>query len=252
MRHVNPDSGSSTNRSWQAAGFLVRVHVVRLDAAPEHVAASFSLLSASERERAMRFHRAADRRRFVVARGRLRKLLGIELHCDPSTLGLRTGPYGKPQLDREFAHTDLQFNVSHSHDLCVIAFTRGRQLGVDVEIIRALPEMSELVAQNFSASEQAEYATLSPESRIIGFFNGWVRKEALLKAWGCGLNRRLDDFDVSLTPGLPAEIRRVGTRAGIDCGWQLRELPLLPGAVAAIAIEVRSEQSGLQLDITGL
>jgi 4'-phosphopantetheinyl transferase len=79
--------------------------------------------------------------------------------------------------------------------------TRGREVGVDIEEMRALDEMDALAQQVFSDVERQVYRALAPADRVAGFFTGWTRKEAFVKAHGDGLSRPLSSFDVALGPG---------------------------------------------------
>jgi len=214
-----------------ASALHFQVVVTRLDLAPEAVRACAALLSAAERQRAARFRFGRDRRRFVVARARLRELLAERLAVPPGAIELAYGKHGKPAL----AQYGLQFNVSHSGDVAAYAFARGCEIGIDIEEIRAVPEAGMIAAQTFSRGENEAYAALPPHEKIPGFFNCWTRKEAVVKAFGDGLSMPLDQFDVSLAPGEPARILRIGTAPGEEAGWRLDSLCPAPGLVAAVA-----------------
>jgi 4'-phosphopantetheinyl transferase len=214
-----------------ASALHFQVVVTRLDLAPEAVRAHAALLSAAERQRAVRFRLERDRRRFIVARARLRKLLAERLTAAPEAIELVCGKHGKPAL----AQGDLRFNVSHSGDVAAYAFARGCEIGIDIEEIRAVPEADAIAARTFSRGEHDAYAALPPHERVLGFLNCWTRKEAFVKALGKGLSISLDSFDVTLAPGEPAKILRVGTTPGKEAGWRLHSFLPAPGFVAAVA-----------------
>jgi len=205
-----------------------------VDAAAVRVLAQ--LLSDAERERAGRFIFDRDRRRFTVARARLRQILAARLHVEPQEVEFAYGPQGKPALARRFAASALTFNLSHSEDLAVYAIAGGGEVGVDVEAVRALRDADEIAARFFSRSENEAYLALAARDRPLGFFNCWTRKEAFINALGEGLSHPLDSFDVSLAPGEPARLLRVGDPQGEPCGWALHSFPPRPGFVGAIAL----------------
>ena len=89
----------------------------------------------------------------------------------------------------------------------------------------------------FSHGENEVYRSLEPCDKPLGFFNCWTRKEAFIKALGDGLSHPLDRFDVSLAPGEPARILRVGGTAGDHCGWTLHSLRPGPGLIGAIVVQ---------------
>jgi 4'-phosphopantetheinyl transferase len=217
----------------------VEVIVTRLVAGRAAVRASAALLAGAERRRACRFAFARQRGRFIVARARLRRLLGARLGVRPEVVELVYGAHGKPALAPRFAGADLHFNVAHCDDVVVYAFATGREIGVDIESVRPVPGGDAVAARFFSRREREAYRALQPGDRPLGFFNCWTRKEAFLKALGDGLSHPLDRFDVSLAPGEPARILRVDNTPGERCGWGLKSFSPAPGFVAAVVSETR-------------
>jgi 4'-phosphopantetheinyl transferase len=214
----------------------VDVFVTRLDVDIEVVQACASLLSDVELQRASRFAFARDRCRFIVGRARLRQLLGTRLGMRPQAVALAYGPHGKPALARHCAASNVRFNVAHAGDVAVYAFSHGREVGIDLEAIRAIPDADDIAAHFFSRREKAAYFALGPRDRLVGFFNCWTRKEAFVKALGGGLSYPLDRFDVSVSPREPAEIIRVDNTPGNRCGWRLESLFLGPGWASAVVV----------------
>ncbi|MGZ8849422.1 MAG: 4'-phosphopantetheinyl transferase family protein, partial [Thermoanaerobaculia bacterium] len=98
-------------------------------------------------------------------------------------------------------------------------------------------DADDIAARSFSRRENEAYQALDPRDRPLGFFNCWTRKEAFIKAVGDGLHHPLDRFDVSLAPGQPAKILRVGNTHGDDCGWRMESFSPAPGFVAAVVTE---------------
>jgi 4'-phosphopantetheinyl transferase len=90
------------------------------------------ILSADERARRARFRFDMDRRRYLVGRGILRLLVGHCLNVPTAETEFECGASGKPRV-RARVQTPLQFNVSHSGEVVLIALARGRALGIDVE-----------------------------------------------------------------------------------------------------------------------
>lgn len=215
----------------------LEVVITRLDLAPRGVSRAAALLSETEWQRARRFSFEGDRRRFIASRACLRQLLGQRLKVNPNTIELVCGSRGKPELGGHFAGSDIHFNVSHSSDVAAYAFATGREIGIDIEALRTINAADEIVNNCFSRCEQLEYHSLTLKDKPHGFFNGWTRKEAFIKATGNGLYQPFDSFDVSLTPGKPAEIRRVGLTPGEDCGWLLHSFTPVPGLIAALAVQ---------------
>jgi 4'-phosphopantetheinyl transferase len=132
----------------------------------------------------------------------------------------------------------LEFNLSHSRELALLAITRDRPVGVDVECLRVLSgDVLDLSDTQFSETECKALRALPPAERRTGFFRCWTRKEALIKASGEGLTRDLDSFDVDVGPGSESALLQIDGRFGQDAGWLLRDLPAPPGYAAAGALE---------------
>ncbi len=93
-------------------------------------------LSTDEKARANRFLFQPDRNHFIATRGILRELLGGYVNRVPERLEFDYAPQGKPSLRAELPETSVRFNVSHSHGMALLAFTVGRRVGVDLELVR--------------------------------------------------------------------------------------------------------------------
>jgi 4'-phosphopantetheinyl transferase len=213
----------------------IEVVAARLDAAPDAVRALSGWLSSTERARAARFRLDRDRRRYIVARARLRQHLALRLGMPPRSVRFVYGANGKPALARDAAAADWRFNVSHCRDVAVYALSLGSDVGVDLEAIHPLAEADEIAARFFSRRESEAYLALAPRDRPLGFFNCWTRKEAFLKALGDGHSLPLGHFDVSLAPGEPARLLRVRDAPDAPALWRLDSFSPAPGFIAALA-----------------
>ncbi len=214
------------------------VHVwgAALDLPAVRLASLNELLSPDERRRAGGFRFDVDRRRFIAARGLLRVILGHYLGMPPRQVTLTYGEQGKPQLAPSAAPADLSFNLAHSAGLAVYALRWGRPVGVDLEEVRSLPDLAELVAGTLSPREQAQLSGLPLEQQTEAFFKCWTRKEAYLKATGQGLAGDLSQVEVSLAPGEPARLISVNNDVLAAAQWTLHDLSLHPSYVACVAV----------------
>jgi 4'-phosphopantetheinyl transferase len=200
-------------------------------------------LTTDELARAGRFRFAKDRNQFIIGRGLLRVLLGRYLVRKPEQLRFRYSSYGKPSLE-DGIQAGLQFNLSHSHQMALLAFTRGRNVGVDIEYMRPGVEFEQLAQHFFSPTECAVLLDMVPALRKETFYNCWTRKEAYIKARGEGLSIPLDMFDVSLRPGEPAALLQCREDQAEVARWSLHAL--MPGELyaAALAVEKTREHPG--------
>lgn len=150
------------------------------------------LLSADELQRAKRYYFERHRRRFIVARAMLRLILSRYLGIPPETLHFETNTYGKPFLTHP---TQIQFNLSHSQDLALLAIGQHYPMGIDIEFFSSRPfrGMSEHM---FSDQEINSYDKVTRSMRSLAFFHVWAQKEAFIKATGMGLSYPTKTFDV--------------------------------------------------------
>lgn len=165
----------------------------------------------------------------------LRILLGGYLAIEPSRVNFAYGTHGRPSLADTWHDAPLKFNLAHSHGFAVYAFTRDRAIGVDVEYIRPPENMEQLAALVFSPRELTAFEAVPREAQEQAFFNGWTRKEALVKATGDGLTMPLKGAEISLTPGEPAALLAYRGRAAAAARWTVLELTTAPGYVGAVA-----------------
>ncbi|MHB8216824.1 MAG: 4'-phosphopantetheinyl transferase family protein [Candidatus Sulfotelmatobacter sp.] len=197
------------------------------------------LLSSDETTRAARYHFLADRQRFVAARALLRTILAGYLVADPQRLTFAYSEKEKPSLGRAQAGSGITFNVSHSGGIALLAFSRRREVGVDVEQVRRDFDVEAIASRFFSAHEQEQLAALPNEEKFESFFRCWTRKEAFIKATGAGLSLPLQQFDVSVAPGNSDALLSTRPDNSEAALWSLREIPAAPGYVSALCARGR-------------
>jgi 4'-phosphopantetheinyl transferase len=209
-----------------------QIHIWRayLDCAEAVLRQFEATLAPDEKARSLRFIFQRDRDSFVAARGILRELLGRYLSRSPADLEFDYRPEGKPFLRKQFDQS-VHFNLSHSHGLALVGFARGRELGVDVELVRPDVSGDEIATRFFSPEEVAELRAFPASLRSQGFFLCWTLKEAYIKARGGGLNIPLDSFHVSFTPGQPERLRSEDSSRWSLCSF--RPDPRYVGALVA-------------------
>ena len=209
----------------------VHIWPVHLRGSDADLTAFDRILSPEEQTRAARFAFPHLRRAYVFGRGALRHLLASYTGIAPAALSFAYGPQGKPSL---VSPTRVRFNASHSGEQALFAFTLDIEIGVDIEAIREIPEVSQIARQFFCRAEEADLLALPPDQRQFAFSRCWTRKEAYIKAKGGGLSIPLDSFRVSLIPG--EEVRFVKL-APDDAGtpWTLHDLEIFDGFAGALA-----------------
>ena len=215
----------------------VHVWCASLDLPSSDVSSLGEFLDSGELERAAFFHFKADRDRYIARHGLLRAILGRYLDLVPERLRFVCNAFGKPTLAPGFAQDEMRFNLSCSNGLALFAFARGREIGVDVERVRADVEIDEIARRFFSSAEYIALNVLPPKKAIRAFYNCWTRKEAYIKARGEGLLMPLDQFTVSMMPDEPPRLLDAPNDSKEVERWALCHLEPAPGYIAALAVE---------------
>jgi 4'-phosphopantetheinyl transferase len=175
-------------------------------------------LSENEKKRASRFKFDKDRRLYTASHAALRSLLSAHLKIEAGEIRFITGANGKPALAPPLADGGLQFNLSHSHELALVAVARSKAVGVDLECIKRKFDFKEIAQRFFTAAEVTALFDLPESLQREAFFKCWTSKEAFLKAKGTGLSGQLDEVEITLSAAQQLRID-----ASVP-GWSLSEL----------------------------
>lgn len=214
------------------------VHVWRISLSSVDPGRAWESLSDEERRRAARHRFAVHRIRFVAGRASLRAVLSVYLGVSPSEVPLVVGAGGKPRLAGDGG---LDFNLAHSEDVALVAVTRGRAVGVDVERLRRGVPYERLARRFFAPGEAEALRRIPARLRPAAFFACWTRKEAWLKASGYGLDRGLHSalprFAVSVEPRSSAFAVSFPDRPEESARWSLVDVRVGSGYAGALAVE---------------
>ena len=190
-------------------------------------------LSAEEQRRAERLYFERDRQRFVGRRVALRMILAEYLDMRPSQVQIVVGANGKPFVAA--GRADIRFSCSHSSGLALVAISFGTDVGVDVERVRAMPELDEMARLSFAEDEWRELQRMTGSARQRQFFRLWTAKEAVLKATGDGLRRQLDSVLLCGAHGPDSRVARID--GDESRRWLVAWFSPESGYVACAAIE---------------
>ncbi|HEX2227214.1 MAG TPA: 4'-phosphopantetheinyl transferase superfamily protein [Candidatus Binatia bacterium] len=234
-KHINVTDAQSALDGWLLPPDIIELndnelHVwqIKVDPKGSDDESLTALLSPDERQRAKQFRFDQDRKLYTAAHAAMRSLLARYLRLPGGEIHLVSGAQGKPVIARPIG-SRLQFNLSHSHELALLAVAPGRAVGVDVELIRDF-EFREVAESFFTAKEVANISALPHAVQREAFYKCWTSKEAFLKAKGTGLSGKLDEVELlGTTEGL------VKIAASV-LGWSLLDLPQVSGYAAAAVI----------------
>jgi 4'-phosphopantetheinyl transferase len=208
----------------------------------DRMAEADRVLSPRERARAARLRHARDRDHWMAAHLALRQILARYTSLPPAALRFAAGANGKPALA---AGSPFRFSLSHAAERAVLAVTRQREVGVDLEPCHPdLPirqELDALIATACSAAEARRLRSLSQEDRLCAFLRLWTLKEAYLKGLGLGLRWPPRDLEIAIDESGRAWVpqRAAPPRCGgavSPSPWTLRLLDAGDGWIAALAV----------------
>lgn len=188
----------SPNQQLQLRLHTIHVWQRSLQANDDTCNEELELLSKDEREKALRFHFAKHRRRYILARAGLRKILAYYFSLPPEQFTFSYSSHGKPSISYPNNHDAIQFNISHSGEFALYGFSRQYEVGIDIEMMSDRPT-DELAVRFFAPAESAALMQLNQNRRKESFYDIWTQKEAFVKALGLGLSYPLTNFVVKVT-----------------------------------------------------
>jgi 4'-phosphopantetheinyl transferase len=114
----------------------------------------------------------------------------------------------------------LPFNIAHSKDIAVLAFSKDSEIGIDIEVIDPTIDIESL-SHLFSSFKQEK---MTKYESVNDFIDMWVRNEAVLKGEGTGITGGINQFDCR---GNFAELNNVK--------WALKKISIHESYICYIA-----------------
>lgn len=232
---ARPPHGECSDARWPSGPLQPRLQRAVIDVWRVDLSAfadrQVSLLDEQERKRAAAVLSERDRRLWSASRGALRTLLGRYLQLDPSTLRFRSSAHGKPALRAAADGLAPRFNLSHSRELALYAFSERDELGVDVELVRKRSDERPsrdyvALAERAFGKDAAQYLQrVPPPEREREFLRRWTRYEAALKRLDVGISDGRTPLDRHASWIAELDIGIDGA-AAVACAWPARELRL--------------------------
>ena len=176
-----------------------------------------TMVPASFEEQILRYKRWQDRQTSLF--GKLLLLRSLrEVDVFPGNVfPLHYTDYRRPFFSK---NTEIDFNISHTHNCVVCALSKEHRVGIDVEEVVSI-DITEFRAQ---FHEQEWNLIECSTDRCYQFYNSWTRKEAVIKADGRGLSIPLKKLSV-----IPDQVILERNT------WFLTKVDMLKGHVAHIA-----------------
>lgn len=194
----------------------IHLWTISIDTSENQIEGLRSVLSPGEKKKASYYKFEPIQHNYIVSQAVLRILLSSYLDVKPVDIKLGVHKKGKPFLVNDVS---LFFNISNSHGICVYAFTRNAEIGIDIEKIRDLPDINQLIDKNLTTREK-KYFQKDPDNKLSRFFQFWTIKESYLKAIGEGMRLTPENLEFSLDNGA---IRLQSVNYGFDAAdWQFK------------------------------
>ena len=193
-------------------------------------------LTESELKRFQRFQFDRDRKQLLLGRVLMRVALSsYDRSVAPASWDFTHNDYGKPSISEEQNSASLYFNLSHSAEKVVLAVSRFKDIGVDVECARK-PRRVEAIAQRFfSDLEATQLLSLPEDQQQSRFYDLWTLKEAYIKACGMGLAIPLQHFSYGFAGDDRLTIEFDARRNDVESTWQFWQLSAGPDFTLAVA-----------------
>lgn len=175
----------------------IQIWSIPLDTDDRLRSACLNVLGEKGRERISFFKFKQVQESYIISQGGLRLLLAYYLGVPGENVQLGRLSKGKPfSID----NPTLRFNMSNSGRKVVYAFSLDEEIGIDLERIREMSDLDELIEKNYSTPERS-YINKLPGKRLYRFFKFWTIKESYLKAIGVGMRIPPEDLEFSVQNG---------------------------------------------------
>lgn len=152
-----------------------------------------SILSPDERSRFESHRLRKGQLQFLLTRLTLRHLLSAyQADVQPQQWRILKSETGRPRVDR--TQSLLEFNLTHTGQHLLIAFTLAGEPGLDAELSGRSVDAKQVASRYFSIDESRDIADSGPDDQNDLFLRYWTLKEAAVKATGQGLSVALRRF----------------------------------------------------------
>lgn len=194
-------------------------------------------LSEEERVQQKRFHFEKHRHQYLVTRALVRSVLSLYVDAiPPEAWQFEKNNYNKPYIKNFPLPFTLNFNLSHTEKMVVLAVALNRDIGVDVEFLERQNTGLDIAKRYFSKTEFQDLCAAPIEQQKSRFFDLWTLKEAYIKACGMGLAIPLDHFSYSFPRRGKVQISFDPRRGDYPQHWRLWQIKPNETHIVGLAI----------------
>jgi 4'-phosphopantetheinyl transferase len=207
-----------------------------LDQPQDVVERSLMLLNPEELNKFNRFRTCELRNRQIMSRAILRKILSFYLEINASEVKFIFNKFGKPFISSDIALDQIKFNVSHSENIGIFAFSLN-DLGIDIERIKEYIEIDGIKEICFTDFEKRWYEDLKNEFQLEAFYKIWTIKEAFIKAIGEGFSYPTLNIELTNKVGDQIQIKKIYSKEFADTNYKVNTFSCVPGFISSIVYE---------------
>jgi 4'-phosphopantetheinyl transferase len=165
----------------------------------EQQESAIELLNDTQRDKYQRRATPALKQAYLAGRYHLMNMLGGYSSTPAQQVVINYSGLHKPYLNPN--PSDIQFNftdtVIDENSVALLAFTRFKAVGVDIESLSRRSNFAAIVERRFSLAETSYVTQLDGSIDARRFLAYWTRKEAYGKATGQGINFKMNEIDLA-------------------------------------------------------
>jgi 4'-phosphopantetheinyl transferase len=199
-----------------------------------------AVLNGDELRRSERLPAGERRTAFIAARGLLRHALASYLDAPADTLAFGYGALGKPFLSAPRCR--LEFSLTHTRGLILLAVASGRRVGIDAEVVRPRRRAMQVAARLFAPRTSAVLDRLAGDEATRAFHSAWTLREAHVKAVGGGVYATPDVLPLLWPPPAGLTVRAETAAAESVRTWSVLTWCPEPEVLATVAAEGQVRQ----------
>jgi 4'-phosphopantetheinyl transferase len=166
----------------------------------------------------------------------LKIILSNYMDIDVYDIDFVFNKYGKPSLSTSLKNNYINFNISHSEDIGVFAFST-HEVGVDVEKIKPIDNIEDVIELCFTDFEKQWYNRIDKKFQMDTFFKIWTIKEAFIKAIGKGLSFSPLNIELTNEFGNQIKINKINSEDYLNKNFHVKTFSILHGFITSIVYE---------------
>ena len=160
---------------------------------------AIELLNDTQRDKYQRRATPALQQAYLAGRYHLMNMLGAYNRISAQQVNLNYSRLNKPYLNPNPGHIQFNFTdtVIDASSVALLAFTRFKAVGVDIESLARRSNFAAIVKKRFSPAETSYVTQDDGSIDARRFLAYWTRKEAYGKATGQGINFKMNEMDLA-------------------------------------------------------